>query len=199
MSQKLSSQPIPSSYHIIKVGEIKCVTTKLGEYLNIMPQESTMPLVQNQLLKQLLIEAIHRSYVRMPKARGIINKEIHHNGLVTENKLKRGPLSVFIPDAYQLVNKLINKCSRCNSAKGHPYKLENINFENLLKQHTIEMCSCISCDTVPITLKAPRSNHEKKHQISIILCCLTECLEYILLEDGRGSSILIALLTLQQH
>ena len=119
-SQKLNPQPIPSSYHIIKVGEIKCVTTKLGEYLNIMPQESTMPIIQNQLLKQLLIEVSHRSYLRMPKARGNINIEIHHNGLVTENKLKRAPLSVFIPDAYHLVNKLISKCSRCNSAKGRP-------------------------------------------------------------------------------
>ena len=33
----------------------------------------------------------------------------------------------------------------------------------------------------------------------MILCCLTECLEYILLEDGRESSILVALLTLQQN
>merc|ERR1711954_395843 len=86
MSQKLSSQPIPSSYRIIKVAEIKCVTTKLGEYLNIMPQEITMPLIQNQLLKQLLIEASHRSYLRMPKAKGNNNIEIHHNGLVTETK-----------------------------------------------------------------------------------------------------------------
>ena len=61
------------------------------------------------------------------------------------------------------------------------------------------MFSCISCDTIPITLRAPRSNHEKKHQILVILCCLTECLEYILLEDGKESSILIALLTLQQN
>merc|ERR1712081_100264 len=95
-SQKLDPQPIPSSYHIIKVGEIKCVTIKLGKYLNIMPQESTMPLIQNQLLKHLLIEASHRSYLRMPKAKGIINIEIHHNGLVTENKNKIVPLSVFI-------------------------------------------------------------------------------------------------------
>merc|ERR1711954_473651 len=199
MSQKLSSQPIPSSYHIIKVGEIKCVTTKLGEYLNIMPQESTMPIIQNQLLKQLLIEASHRSFIRMPKEKGNINIEIHNNGLVTENKLKRATLLVFIPDAYHLVNKLINKCLRCNSAKGRPYNLENINFENLLKQHTLGMFSCISCDTIPITLKALRSNHEKKHQILVILCCLTECLEYILLEDGKESSKLIALLTLHQH
>ena len=60
------------------------------------------------------------------------------------------------------------------------------------------MFSCNSLDTIPITLKAPRSNHEKKHQILVILCCLTECLEYVLLEDGKESSILIALLTLQQ-
>ena len=97
-----------------------------------MPQESTMPLIQNQLLKHLLIEASHRSYLRMPKARGTKIIEIHHNGLVTENKLKRAPYSVFIPDAYHLANKLISKWSRCNSAKGKPYKLENINFENLL-------------------------------------------------------------------
>ena len=196
-AQTIKPVNLAKSYKQTTINQLQCITVNIGESINTQNHIFFLPVVTlPELAKQILWSA-HRQLI--PSTPGSPAHFFHHQKNATIANTKQPPFLSYISSVQGIATELLLNCKICNHAHAVSYKSHTLTFQHLIKQETFTLFSAISIDCLgPVELATKRSNMTKKHWILPVVCLLTGCMELYLLTDMTESSVLFALLVLQQ-
>ena len=196
-SQVHTSYQVPKSYHTIKINKIVCVVSDFGDYQDVTKGVRTLPFVWDKRLALKMVFSKHVKKICLPREDDQANLTSHYNKVTTQNMLLQSPGPVYIANAQTLVREFIARCPKCNASKLRPFKAPILHYTTLLKQNAVSLFSTISVDVLTLELAGPRANQVKTYHILVVVCCLTECVEFFVAEDMKESTVITKLLILQ--